>query len=185
MLLLLRHDIPARRVRMIAPMMLHERSAQNILAPAHRLAVDLIRQRRVKPVIPRPQRNDRLPRIHILHNQLPLRHRQRQQAREKDHEVRRSELLQTGDVMLFERLPFLRINRHRRVHLAPLVHREKHRAIEPMMRAENFRHHRHGLLAAILLVRRNQHHPLAFDWAFSARIRQPLRPIVGTEGGAG
>ena len=185
MIFLLRHDVPASRVRVIAPVMPHERTAQHILAPAHLLAVDLVRQRRVKPVIPCPQRNDRLSGIHIFHDHLALRHRQRQEAREKNDEVRRRELLQTGDVMLPERLPLLGINRHRRIHLALLVHREKHRAIKPMMRAENLRHHRQGLLAAILLVRRDQNDALPFPRPIAAGIGQPQRAVVSAQRCAG
>lgn len=143
MILLFGNDDAACGVGVPVAVVAHERSAEHILAPANLLAVDLVGQRSVKAVVARPDGDDGLAGIDILHDQFPFRHREREQAGKENDEVGRGELLQTGNVMLFERLTFLRVNRHRRIDFALLVHREQHGAVEAVMCAENLRHHRH------------------------------------------
>ena len=86
-------------------------------------------------------------------------------------------MLQAGDVVWLEFgfLPFLWINRKGGVHLALRIHAEEHGAIEAMLPAQNLRQHRHGLLAAILLVGGNEHDVSALARAITTGIDEPLR----------
>ena len=86
-------------------------------------------------------------------------------------------MLQAGDVVWLELgfLPFLWINRKGGVHLALRIHAEEHGAIKAMLLAQNLRQHRHGLLAAILLVGGNEHDVPALTRAITTGIREPMR----------
>ena len=154
-----------------------KRAAQNVLPPAHLPAIDLVRQLTDKAVIRGAKRDDGSAGVDILHDVLQLGLRQREQTGEEDDEIGGRQVFQTGDVVLFEfgLFPLLGIHRQGRIHLAALVHAEEHGAVEPMMHAENLRHHGHRLLAAILLVGGNQDDVFAFTRAFAAGIGQPLR----------
>ena len=178
----LRNHDPPGRIGMPLAMMAHETAAQHVVAPIHLLAVDLVRQRPVEPVVSGAQREDRPTRIDVVDDELALRHRQGQQARIEQDEVGFRQQFQARDVVFSEGFPLLGIHRHRGIHLALLVHREEHRAIEAMMRAEDLRHHRHGLFAAVLLVRCDQDDPLAPAGTGFAGVFQPEFRARGTSG---
>ena len=181
---MLRDDDAARGVGLPVAVVIHETAAEHVVAPVHLLAVDLVRQRAVEAVVRRAQGDDGLAGIHILHDEFALGHGEREQSGKEDDEVGGSKLLKSGDVVFFERLSLFGIHRHRRVHLALFIHAKKHRAIKAVMRAENLRHHRHGLLAAIFLIRRDEHDALPLPRPLAAGIRQPLRVIsIGAAAG--
>ena len=61
----------------------------------------------MKAVVARPDGDDGFAGIDILHNDLPFRHREGEQPGKDNDEVSRGEMLQTGNVVLFEQLTFL------------------------------------------------------------------------------
>ncbi len=67
-------------------------------------------------------------------------------------------------------LAFFGVNRHRGVHLAIFIHAEKDGAIKAVMDTQDLRHHRHGLLAAILLICGDEHDVPAFAGAVTAGL---------------
>jgi hypothetical protein len=88
-------------------------------------------------------------------------------------------VFEAGDVMLFELRLFslLRINRHGGIDLALVIHAEEHGAVKAVMRAQNLRHHGHRLLAAVFLVRADEHDVLAFARAVAAGVGEPMRAV--------
>ena len=145
--------------------MVHEAPSEHVMTPVHLLAVDFVRQRSVKPVVSGAQREDGATRINVVDDEFALLHRQGQEAREEQYEIGLRQQFQSRDVVFVEGFPLLGIHRHGRIHLALLIHREEHRAIEAMMLAQDLGQHGHRLFAPVLLIGGHQDHPLAFAGA--------------------
>ena len=171
----LRNDRAAGRVGVPAPVVAHERSAQDVLAEVHGPAVDLVGEGPAEAVVAGPERDDRLPGVEVIHDVLLLVVGQGQEAGEEDDEVRQGEVLEAGDVVRLElRLPaLLGVDRHGRVDLALRIESEQHRAVKSVVFAQDPGHHRHGLLAAVFLVGRDQDDVPALAGSVTTGIGQP------------
>ena len=71
-------DEATGRVSVVASMMPAETATEDVFPPFDLLAIDLVRQLGVEPVIGRAQGNEGFAGIHILHDELSLRHGQRE-----------------------------------------------------------------------------------------------------------
>ena len=172
------HDPPGR-VGMPLAVMVHEAASEHVMTPVHILAVNLVGQCPVKPMVSGAQREDGSTRIDVVDDEFALLHRQGQEAREEQHQIGLRQQFQTRDVVFVEGFPLLGIHRHRGIHLALFIHREEHRAIEAMMLAQDLGQHGHRLFAPVLLISGHQDHPLAFAGSGFPRIPQPLLGVCG------
>ena len=94
-----------------------------------------------------------LPGVDVFYDHFLLVHRQGEHPGEKDHQIGRCQPLKARDVMRLEHGTFFGVDRLGGIDLALVIHSEEHGAVETMVGAENLRHHRHGLLTAVFLLR--------------------------------
>ena len=86
-------------------------------------------------------------------------------------------MFKAGNIVCLEfvLLPLFRVDRHSRIDFALFVDPKQHGAVKAVMLAQDFRHHRHGLFAAVFLIGGDENDVLAFAWTVPTGIDQPFR----------
>ena len=88
-------------------------------------------------------------------------------------------MFKAGNIVCLEfvLLPLFGVDRHGRIDFTLFVDPKQHGAVKAVMLAQDFRHHRHGLLAAVFLIGGDENDVLAFAWTVAAGIDQPFRTV--------
>ncbi len=94
---------------------------------------------------------------------------------EEDDEVGFREFFDAGDVVRLEGvfLPLRWVGGHGRIDEAFLVDGEEDGGVEAVMRGQDFREHRYGLLAAVFLIGGDEDDVFSFSRAFAAGVGEP------------